>query len=159
MTSEELLTHAALKSWTQILARFDKELTHFSDDDFQKRVAPGRNRLYYLLGHLTAVHDRLFPLLDLGEPLYPELDEPFITHPDGAVGDPVPVAELRQAWTTVNKKLTGALGRLTPQEWLRKHAAVSNEEFSADPSRNRLAVVLSRSNHLSFHTGQIILAK
>jgi hypothetical protein len=26
----------------------------------QKQVAPGKNRLFYLVGHLTAVHDRTF---------------------------------------------------------------------------------------------------
>jgi hypothetical protein len=159
MTNEELLGNAALKSWKQILGRFDKDLASLTDEQFQKRVAPGKNRLFYLLGHLTAVHDRLLPMLAVGERLHPELDEAFISNPDGTLADPVPVASLRSAWSEINNQLTAAFDRFTPQDWLHKHEAVSDEDFAADPTRNRLAVVLSRTNHLSFHTGQIVLAK
>jgi hypothetical protein len=159
MTNEELLANAALKSWNQVLGRFDKDLAALPDSDFQKRVAPGRNRLYYLLGHLTAVHDRLLPMLGIGERLHPELDEAFITNPDGALGDPVSAADLRKTWTEINTRLTNAFDRFSPQDWLKKHSAVSDEDFAADPTRNRLAVVLSRTNHLSFHTGQLVLTK
>jgi len=159
MTNEELLSNATLQSMKQVLGRFDKGLADLSDADFQKRVSPGRNRLYYLLGHLTAVHDRLLPLLFIGERLHPELDEAFITSPDGSASDSVSVAELRKAWTEINARLTAALERFSPEDWLHRHAAVSEEDFAADPTRNRLAVVISRTNHLSFHTGQFVLAK
>ena len=159
MTNEELLAAAALKSWKQVLGQFDKGLAALTDNDFQKRVAPGRNRLYYLLGHLAAVHDRLLPMLGVSDRLHPELDEAFISNPDGTHSDTVSVAELRRAWTEVNARLTSAFDRYSPQDWLHKHAAVSDEDFAADPTRNRLAVVLSRTNHLSFHTGQLVLAK
>ncbi len=159
MTHEEILAAAALKSWKQVLGQFDKNLAAFTDADLQRHVAPGRNRLYYLLGHLTAVHDRLLPMLFIGERLHPELDEAFITNPDGAIADPVSAADLRQAWTAINTQLTAAFAGLSPQDWLHKHTAVSDDDFAADPTRNRLAVVLSRTNHLSFHTGQLILAR
>jgi hypothetical protein len=35
---------------------------------------------------------------------------------------------------------------------------VSDEAFPKDPSRNRLAVVLRCTNHMSYHLGQIMLA-
>jgi len=157
MTSEELLSHAALHSWKQVLERFNKGLTSLGEDGFQKRVAPGRNRLYYLLGHLTAVHDRMLPLLGIGDRLHSELDETFISNPDGKVSDPVSVAELLQAWSEVNSRLTSAFERYSTEGWLDKHTAVSDEDFAADPTRNRLAVVLNRTNHLSFHAGQFVL--
>jgi hypothetical protein len=59
----------------------------------------------------------------------------------------------------VNKKLTAAFEGFTPQDWLQKHAAVSDEDFSKDPSRNRLAIVISRTNHASYHSGQAVLTK
>ncbi len=159
MTNENSLSHAALHSWKQVVGRFDKALAELSDEQLQKRVAPGRNRLYYIVGHLTAVHDRLFALLDVGPRLHPELDEAFITNPDGTLADPLPAAELRKAWSEVNAKLTAAFEKFTPAEWLARHTQVSEEEFVKDPTRNRLAVVLSRTNHVSFHTGQAVLAK
>jgi len=33
----------------------------------------------------------------------------------------------------------------------------SEEEFAKDTSRNRFAVLLSRTNHLSYHLGQAVL--
>jgi uncharacterized damage-inducible protein DinB len=159
MTNEELLSSVPLQSWKQVIGRFDKVLAELSDEQLQKQVAPGKNRLFYLLGHLTAVHDRLLSLLDLGERLHPELDEAFITNPDRALADPVSAAELRKAWAEINTRLTAAFEKLTPAEWLVKHTAVSDEDFAKDPTRNRMAVVMSRTNHVSFHTGQVVLTK
>ncbi|HEX3987381.1 MAG TPA: DinB family protein [Acidobacteriaceae bacterium] len=159
MANEELFGGAALQSWKQVIGRFDKALAALSDEQLQKPVAPGRNRLYYLVGHLTAVHDRLFALLGVGDRLHPELDEAFITNPDGMLADPVSAAELRKAWSEVNAQLTAAFEKFTAADWLARHTAVSEEDFAKDPTRNRLAVVLSRTNHVSFHTGQAVLAK
>lgn len=159
MSNEQLYIAAVLHSWKQVLGRYSDGIAPLTDEQFQKRVAPGKNRLYYLLGHLTAVHDRLFPLLGIGDRLRPDLDEAFITNPDGTLPDPLPAAELKALWTEINNKLTAALERFTPQQWLEKHTAVSNEDFAKDPTRNRLAVVLSRTNHLSYHSGQAMLTK
>ncbi len=42
-------------------------------------------------------------------------------------------------------------------EWLQRHAAVSGEDFAKDPLRNRFSILLSRTNHLSYHLGQAVL--
>lgn len=159
MSQEELLASAALSTWKLVLGRAVDALAKLTDEDLQKRVAPGRNRLYYILGHLTAVHDRLFTLLGVDDRLHRELDEVFLSNPDGTFPDPIPASELRTAFNEVNSKLTAALEKLTPAEWLERHTAVTPEEFAKDPSRNRVAVVLNRTNHLSFHLGQLILVK
>jgi DinB superfamily len=159
MANEELLAATALNSWKLVIGRLDQSLGSLNDEQLQQRVAPGKNRLLYLVGHLTAVHDRLFPLLGIGERLHPELDEIFITNPDGANADKVSATDLKKAWSEVNGKLTAAFEGFTTADWLQKHTAVSDEDFAKDPTRNRFAVVLSRTNHASFHTGQAALAK
>ena len=159
MTTEIMLANAALNSWKLIIGRLDAAIAPLSDEQLQRQVAPGKNRLLYLVGHLTAVHDRMFSMLGLGERLHPELDEIYITSPDRARPDPVSAVELKQAWNEVNGKLTAALEKLTPQQWLQKHTAVSDEDFAKDPTRNRLAVLMSRTNHAAFHTGQAALLK
>jgi uncharacterized damage-inducible protein DinB len=159
MTNEELLSSAALHSWKQVVGRFDKLLAELSDEQLQKQVGSGRNRLFYLLGHLTAVHDRLLSLLGIGERLHPELDAAFIANPDRTLADPLSAAELRKAWAEVNTRLTSAFERFTPADWLVKHTAISDEDFAKDPTRNRLAVVMNRTNHVSFHTGQVVIAQ
>ena len=158
MTNEEILGVTVLNSWKLSINRFDKTLSELSDEKLQQQVAPGRNRAFYLLGHLTAMHDRMFPLLGLGDRLHPRLDELYIANPDRAVADPLSATELRRVWSEVNNRLTAAFERFTPEEWLEKHTAVSDEDFAKDPGRNRLAVVLSRTNHMSYHLGQIMLA-
>jgi len=52
-----------------------------------------------------------------------------------------------------------ALERFTLEDWLHKHTAVSDEEFVKNPTRNRLAIVLSLTNHASYQLGQAALAK
>jgi len=159
MTSEELLIATALGSWKLVISRIDQALASLSDSELQRQVAPARNRIFYLLGHLTATHDRMFPLLGLGERLHPNFDTIFIANPDRTLPDTISEAELRKAWTEVNTKLTTAFEALSPQEWLQKHTAVSADDFAKQPLRNRLSVLLSRTNHASYHAGQMILAK
>jgi hypothetical protein len=114
--------------------------------------------VFYLVGHVLATHDRMFPLLGLGERLHPDLDETYITNPDRVLGDPLSATELRRAWAEINDKLTAAFQRFTLEDWLQKHTAVSDEDFIKDPTRNRLAIVMSRTSHASYHSGQAALA-
>jgi hypothetical protein len=46
---------------------------------------------------------------------------------------------------------------MSQSDWLQRHSAVSEEEFAKDPSRNRFSILLSRTNHLSYHLGQAVL--
>src|SRR5580658_4062218 len=116
MTMEALLFTTALNSWKQVIGRFNKGIEPLNDEQLQKQVAPGKNRLFYLVGHLTAVHDRMIPMLGLGERLYPELDEPYVTNPDRVLTDPVSASDLKKAWSEVNGKLTAAFERFTPED-------------------------------------------
>src|SRR5580700_8502475 len=129
MTNEEILRVTVLNSWKLAISRLGKTLSELSDEQLQQHVAPGKNRVFYLLGHLTAMHDRMFPLLGLGDRLNPELDEPYIANPDRVVADPLSATELRRAWPEVNSRLAAALERFTLEDWLHKHTAVSDEEF------------------------------
>ena len=42
-------------------------------------------------------------------------------------------------------------------DWVQRHSAVSEEDFAKDASRNRFSILLSRTNHLSYHLGQAVL--
>jgi hypothetical protein len=154
----DVFARTVLNSWKLSLDRLNKMFDGFSDDELQQEIAPGKNRIFYLMGHLVAVHDRMFPLLGLGERLHEELDHPFVTNPDRTTPDPMSAPALRQLWASVNGTLTRAMEALPAEAWLQKHDAVSAEDFAREPLRNRLAVVLSRTAHVQFHTGQIRLA-
>jgi|SRR5580658_9560148 uncharacterized damage-inducible protein DinB len=159
MTNEEIIGSTVRNSWKLVISRFDKTLSELSDEQLQRKIAPGKNRVFYLLGHLTATHDRMLPVLGLGDRLHPELDDTYITNPDKALRDPLSATELRRAWAEVNDMLTKAFEGFTLEDWLQKHTAVSDEDFIKDPMRNRLAVVMNRTSHASYHSGQAVLAK
>jgi uncharacterized damage-inducible protein DinB len=158
VTADKLSVQVAINSWRLIVQRVNKAFSNLTDDQLSREVAPGRNRLIYLWGHLTAVHDAMFSILGLGERLHPELDAIFISSPDKA-GTQLPAAgELRKYWDEVNGKLISQFASLSEEEWLQRHNAVSEEDYAKDPTRNRLAVLLNRTNHMSYHLGQITLA-
>jgi hypothetical protein len=159
MTNEELLVATALGSWKQILGRADSVIAKYTDEQLDRHVAPGRNRVRYLIGHLVAINDRLFVGLGIGERLYAELDAAYVTNPDGTLPDPVSTEELKKAWFEVHSKLTAAFEQMTAAQWLERHSAVSEEDFAKEPLRNRLAMLLSRTNHVSMHLGQALLAR
>src|ERR1700758_2238371 len=158
MTSHELPVKVAINSWRLVLERADKMFSKMTDEQLLTEVAPGKNRGIYLLGHLTAVHDRMFSILGLGPRLHPDLDAVFIDNPDKAVSEMPSAGQLKQYWNEVNEKLLAQFQSLGPDEWLLQHRAMSDEDYAKDPTRNRLAVLLSRTNHLSYHLGQVTLA-
>jgi len=124
-----------------------------------KEIAPGKNRLVYLWGHLAATHDAMLPMLGLGERLHPELDAVFVKSPDKALAAPPAGAELKRIWEEIDAALAAGFAKLTPEEWLERHTAVSAEDFVKEPHRNRYAILLGRTVHLAYHFGQAILAK
>src|ERR1700743_1336040 len=93
---QDLFVLTGLHSWEQAIKRASTFFDSYTDEDLGKEIVPGKNRIIYLLGHLTAVHDRMFPLLGLGERLYPQLDEVYITNRDRLFPDPVSASGLRR---------------------------------------------------------------
>ena len=158
MTSHKLSVEVAINSWRLVLERTNKAFSNLTDDQLLKEVAPGKNRLIYLWGHLTAINDAMFPILGLGERLHPELDAIFVSTPDKTGAQLPAVGELRKYWDEVSAKLLSRFASLSADEWLQRHYAISEEDYAIDPTRNRLAVLLSRTNHMSYHLGQITLA-
>jgi len=82
MTTDQLMIDTALASWRQAVAQASETFNSLTDDQFQREVAPGKNRVLYLLGHLTAVNDAMLTILGLGDRLHPELDAMFVKNPD-----------------------------------------------------------------------------
>ena len=148
----------ALKVWKTQIDRADKLFGAFSSEEVLREIAPGRNRVLYLWGHLTAIHDAMLPLLGLRERLHPDFDVAFVSNPDRSRADMPSHEQVRGAWTVVNAELSKGFEKMSPHDWIQRHSAVSKEDFAKDASRNRFAVLLNRTNHLSYHLGQAVLA-
>ena len=157
--TEKLFVKMALQAWEVNSKRTVAAFNGLSDDELYAEVAPGKNRVIYLLGHLTAVHDMMQPLLGIGTRLYPQLDEAFISNADKAIKDIPSPAILREYWAHINKVLTDKFNQLSPEDWFQKHTVMTDEDFAKEPHRNKLAVLINRTNHLSYHLGQLVLVK
>jgi len=158
MTTEKSLIDSALRGWKSNVEQADKLFGGLSPEQLEQEVAPGKNRLIYLWGHLAAVNDRLLPLLGIGERLHPEFDDMFISNPDNSV---LTVSEetLKTAWQEINQKLWEGIAKFSASDWAQRHTAVSEQDFEREPHRNRFAVLLGRTAHLAYHLGQAALAQ
>lgn len=157
--NNELLVKMVTDSWGKELVATNKIFDNLPDEELMQEVAPGRNRGIYLLGHLTAVHDRMLPLLRFEEAKYPELAPVFLESPDKAVEEIPSASQLRQQWKEVNDALSNHINNLPAEDWFTRHANISEEDFINEPDRNRLKVLLDRTIHLSNHRGQLLLLK
>jgi hypothetical protein len=159
MTTEVALIDSALRAWKSNVERAEKFFVDLSPKQLEQEVAPGKNRLIYLWGHLAAVNDRLLPLLGIGERLHPEFDGMFISNPDKSVPLTVSEQSLKAAWQEINQKLWEGFAKFSESDWTQRHTAVSAEDFEREPHRNRFSVLLGRTAHLSYHLGQAALAR
>jgi DinB superfamily len=154
-----LVIKMAISAWESQNKQLNKLLDTLSDEQLQSEIAPGRNTGVYLLGHLIAVSDALFPLFGFSERMYPELDEVFIKNPDKSGFTMPSVAELKEKLEAVNAKLTTVFDTTDAEEWLDRHTAVTAEEFANEPHRNKLNVLMNRTGHMANHLGQMLLLK
>jgi hypothetical protein len=146
MGNEGSYVALGLKTWNAQIDRADKLFGGLSSEEI-------------LWGHLTAVHDAMLPLLSLGERLRPEFDVAFVSNPDKSRPDVPSHEQVRRAWNAVNAELRKGFETMSWSDWVQRHSAVSEEDFAKDPSRNRFAILLSRTNHLSYHLGQAVLGR
>jgi hypothetical protein len=152
--SPELYVQMTLSAWKTHNTRLDDLLVKLTDGDLMQETAPGRNTGIYLLGHLTAVNDSLFKFLGIGERLHPELDAVFLEAPDRSGIEIPAVAELRNYWKEINTALYSVIDTLPVTEWFTRHTAVSEEDFKKEPHRNKLNIIINRTNHQAYHLGQ-----
>ncbi len=157
MNDGQLFVKMVLDAWTREIGATNALLEKLSDEQLMKEVSPTRNRGIYLLGHLTAEHDQMLSLLRFQEAIHKELKPVFMDAPDKTVATLPAVPELRAQWKTVNDALMDHMNRLSANEWFNRHANISEEDFPKEQHRNRLNVVISRTNHLAYHRGQLVL--
>jgi hypothetical protein len=156
ITGKEVFIKMAISAWDSYNARVSKLLATLSDEELLAETAPGRNTGIYLIGHLVAVSDGLFPILGFGERLYPELDKVFLQSPDKSGHQMPSVTALKEKWNKVNAKLTDHINKVPAVEWFTRHNNVSEADFAKEPHRNKLNIIINRTSHTSYHLGQLV---
>jgi hypothetical protein len=153
----ELFIKMVIAEWDKQNNNFIRFLSSATDEQLSSEIAPGKNTGIYLVGHLVAISDAMLPLLAFGEKLFPQLENIFITSPDKSGLRMPSVPELKDQLNAVNAELSKQVHATKPADWFTRHMAVSDEDFLKEPHRNKLNVIINRTNHLSYHLGQLIL--
>jgi DinB superfamily len=152
----ELIIKINFTNWEKQNKQLGELIEKLTEAQLSAETAPGRNTGVYLLGHLIAVNDDMLRLMGLGEKMFPEYVELFITTPDKS-GKVFPsIAEMKETFHKVTTHLNDQLRAYSAEDWLAKHTAVSDEDFAKEPLRNKLSVLISRTLHLSNHLGQMV---
>src|SRR5260221_4000396 len=160
ISTKAVFVKMAISAWEGYNARVKKLLDELTDEQLVAETAPGRDSGVYLIGHLVAITDALFPILGFGERLYPELDKTFIESPDKSGLEMPAISELKEYWNNVNAKFSDHINQLPADEWFTRHNNVSEADFAKEPHRNKLNIIINRTNHTSYHLGQLVyLAK
>ena len=156
ISEKELFIKMVISNWDLQVGRMNSLIAKLSDEELSTPTSPGRNTGVYLLGHLAAVSDGMFAFLGIGEKLNPKMEELFVRNPEGSGMEKPSVAELKDYWNEVNALLSEKMSQIAPEEWFNRHTAVSEEDFAKEPHRNKLNIVINRTNHLSYHLGQLV---
>ena len=158
-TADALFVKMVMLAWQNQNNEVNKLLDALSDEQLSAQTAPGRNSGIYLLGHLAAINDNLFKILNLGERLHPELDPIFLDNPEDPTVARPSIDSLKNDWTEINSCLTEYFKTMEPADWFSRHTLVSEEDFSKEPHRNKLNVLMNRTAHQSYHLGQMAYLK
>ena len=157
MDQQQVFVQMALKAWNIHVNNANKFFDGLSEGSFLTEIAPGKNRVIYLVGHLIAVNDTMVSLFGLGERLYAHLDEAFVKNPDKS-GLPMPeISTLKADWKRSNEVLSNYFSQMPATDWFKKHSAMTDEDLANEPGRNKLSVLINRTNHLAYHLGQLQL--
>lgn len=152
-----LTTKLYIEAWLLSNRRLHNLIIKLSEEEIYKEISPERNRGIYLLGHLISTTDTMIELLGFDKKRYPELDPIFVSAPDKS-GKIFPDFEvLKQNWEKINTVMLEHIENMSPEQWLEKHASVSEDDFKKDPTRNKLNVLISRTNHQNYHLGLLVL--
>lgn len=157
MEQQQIFIQMVLKAWNIQVSRADKFFEALTDESLMKEVAPARNRIIYVLGHLIAVNDTMVSLFGSGERLYAHLDEPFVKNPDNTATNFPDPSVLKNDWKKLNGILSSQFALMSSADWFGKHAAMTEEDIIKEPTRNKLSVLINRTNHLAYHLGQLVL--
>ncbi len=151
-----LIITMLISSWEMQNKRLAELITKLSDEELLSETSPGKNTGVYLLGHIIAASDGMFTIMGLQDKMYPALEDIFLRTPDKS-GKTFPAIDtLKEYFHTVTNSLNTYFKKMSVVEWLSKHNSVSAEDFAKEPHRNKLNILISRTNHLASHLGQML---
>jgi hypothetical protein len=158
MQNEKLIFNILLDQWDGKVKQLTTLFQQLGENSGTTEVYPGKNKVIYLLGHLTAASDAMLEALDISDRRHTQFDRIFFApQMPGTVYPEYSV--LLNNWIGVNAVLTDAMKEFSPEHWLTKHAYVNAEDFDLQPNRNKFNILVTRIAHLNNHYGQLVLVR
>ena len=156
---QAIFVKMAMHAWNLNIQRAEKVFESLSDEDLMREVSPGKNRGIYLLGHLIAINDTMISIFGLGERRFKNLDESFVIHPDKSGHSMPPAQTLKKNWKELHELLGNYFRLMEPAAWFQKHELMTDEDLIKEPHRNKLSVLINRTNHVAYHYAQVALLR
>jgi hypothetical protein len=119
--TKEIFVRMALKSWDIQVTNASKFFESIDEASMSREVAPGKNTILYLLGHLIAVNDGMISLFGLGERQFSHFDEAFVKNPDKAGFEMPDGATLKADWQKSNQTLSTYFKNMSAEDWFAYH--------------------------------------
>jgi hypothetical protein len=154
---EKLFIQMAITQWKISNEKINTVFETISSKQYASPIAPGANSAAWILAHLAGANDNLFPLLTLGDLRFPMING--MAKSNHSPHNEIEKDELKACWLSINSSLLHEFNRMQPEEWFDRHNSISPEDFIKEPHRNKLNVLLSRTNHQAHHAGQLALIK
>jgi len=159
MDKEQLFIKIATQAWDTQITRINRWLYGVTEEQLMEEIASGKNRGIYIVGHLLAIHDAMNKILGVGPRAHAALDEAFVKNPDKSAFDMPAVDTLKRYWNEVHENLSNHFKEMQPGDWFKRHHLMTDEDFAKEPARNKLSVLINRTNHAAYHLGQLRLFK
>jgi hypothetical protein len=70
--------------------------------------------------------------IDRADELFGSLSSPFVSNPDRSRADVPSHEQVREAWNVVNAELWKGFETMSWNDWVQRHAAVSEEDFAKE---------------------------
>jgi uncharacterized damage-inducible protein DinB len=149
----------SLLQWTQYNKRMLKIYESMPDMTFNQPIVSGGNSPSWIFGHLADTDDALLELLGIGKRLFPELGKIYHHERGNNQSNLLSKEELLRQWKLIVAEMDHAFKSWGEREWMSRHTMVSEEDFTKEPQRNKLNVLLGRVSHKASHLGQVAMLK
>ncbi len=159
MNEKSIMIKMVTNSWSIGSLRINKFLNEISDKEMELTIVPNGNQVKWIIGHLAASNNTALETLGIAKVINPILVD-YYSKKQLPGHSPLSNDEIKDYWHKTLSLLNSGLEHFTAVDWFERHNSISPEDFTKEPHRNKLNVILNRSVHLSHHFGQLsILVK
>ncbi len=159
MKEKQIAIKMITDNWNVMVSKVNNIVNTYTDDELELPVAPEKNKVKWIIGHLAAVNDLTLSILGVSEVTNPKQANRFTKTPFNKAQNLISIKEIKEYWFKTSELINSGTKKFSANDWFQKHNSITAEEFVKEPHRNKLNVLMGRANHISHHIGQMSLVK